>query len=695
MRSELIHNDHLARRAIVYIRQSSPHQVLTNQESLHLQYDLRRRAVDLGWREEDVEVIDTDLGLSGAAATHREGFKDLIARVTLGQVGIVLSYEVTRLSRNCTDWYPLLDLCGFKNCLIGDRDGVYDPGCANGRLLLGLKGTISEMELHTIHARLTAGLLNKAERGELALVLPVGLLRDAGGVVVKDPDREVQARLELIFATFLQVRSAARVLRSLNEGGLSIPRHKRLGGTVWRPPTIAAVLNVLKNPAYAGAFVYGRSRSVHAAPASAKTKQKMLPREQWRIVVKDKYPAYISWDTFEKIQSMLRDNYAEYDRNKTRGIPRDGAALLHGIVHCGACGHKMVVQYKGGPRYVCNYLRQQHGTPVCQYILAAPIDAEAVAAFFKALAPAELDAYVQAVTNRRETADAMLRAQAQQVERLRYRAALAERQFDQVDPDNRLVAAELERRWEEALRDARQAETALALAQAENHEAPVMISEELRVAFTNAGRRLPELWHTPSLTTARKKALLRCLIDKVVIHRVAPDTIHVRIVWRGGDASTFDVPVSVGSLAALSRHQELEARILDRAQAGHSDEAIAVEMTVAGHRSPMRQQVLPSTVRSIRLQHGILQKRSQSHPRRVPGYLTVPQLAAQLDVTVHWIYDRIHNGTIAIARDERTGLYLFPAHSNTLTKLRKLKAAEIGGIEFETRMASGGEHQDA
>src|SRR4051794_13340299 len=208
MRSELIHNDHLARRAIVYIRQSSPHQVLTNQESLHLQYDLRRRAVDLGWREEDVEVIDTDLGLSGAAATHREGFKDLIARVTLGQVGIVLSYEVTRLSRNCTDWYPLLDLCGFKNCLIGDRDGVYDPGCANGRLLLGLKGTISEMELHTIRARLTAGLLNKAERGELALVLPVGLIRDAGGVVVKDPDREVQARLELIFATFLRVRSA-------------------------------------------------------------------------------------------------------------------------------------------------------------------------------------------------------------------------------------------------------------------------------------------------------------------------------------------------------------------------------------------------------------------------------------------------------------------------------------------------------
>jgi DNA invertase Pin-like site-specific DNA recombinase len=342
MKSELIDDRHLARRAVIYIRQSSPHQVLTNQESLRLQYDLRRRARDLGWREEDIEVIDTDLGLSGAAAAHREGFKDLIARVTLGQVGIVLSSEVTRLSRNCSDWYPLLDLCGYRQCLIGDRDGVYDPGSANGRLLLGLKGTISEMELHTIRARLTAGLLNKAERGELALALPVGLLRDAAGVVVKDPDREVQARIELVFATFLRVRSATQVLRCFDEGGLTLPRRGRLGATVWRPPTIAVILRILKNPAYAGSFVYGRSRSVRTGP-ELKARQKILPREQWRVVVRDKYPAYVTWETFEKIQAMLRDNHAEYDRNKTRGVPRDGEALLHGIVYCGACGHKMVV----------------------------------------------------------------------------------------------------------------------------------------------------------------------------------------------------------------------------------------------------------------------------------------------------------------------------------------------------------------
>src|SRR5215207_2159330 len=229
MTSDLVMPRHLCRKAVIYIRQSTPHQVLSNQESLRLQYALRQRARDLGWIEADIEVIDADLGQSGAAAEHRRGFKDLIARVTLGEVGLILSYEVTRLARNCSDWYPLLDLCGYRQCLIGDREGVYDPGSANGRLLLGLKGTISEVELYTIRARLTAGLLNKAERGELGLMLPVGLVRDAAGIVVKDPDREVQARLELVFAAFLRLRSAAKVLRSLNEGGLALPRRGRLG----------------------------------------------------------------------------------------------------------------------------------------------------------------------------------------------------------------------------------------------------------------------------------------------------------------------------------------------------------------------------------------------------------------------------------------------------------------------------------
>jgi DNA invertase Pin-like site-specific DNA recombinase len=674
MRSELVTDRHLTRRAVIYIRQSTPHQVLTNQESRRLQYDLQRRALDLGWREADVEVIDTDLGLSGAAAAHRQGFKDLVARVSLGQIGIVLSSEVTRLTRNCSDWYPLLDLCGYRDCLIADAEGVYDPGSANGRLLLGLKGAISEIELHTIRARLTAGLLNKAARGELALSLPIGLVRETGGVVVKNPDREVQARLELIFATFLRERSAAKVLRFLNERRLTLPRRGRFGQVVWKPPAIAAILQVLKNPAYAGAFVYGRSRAVRATP-TGRPQQKSLTREQWRIVVQDKYPAYVSWETFEKIQAMLRDNHAEYDRNKTRGVPREGAALLHGLVYCGACGHKMVVQYKGSTSYLCNYLRRQHGVPVCQYLPADPIDAAAVEVFLQALAPAELEAMARALTIRRETDDAAVRAQAQQVERLRYRATLAERQYDLVDPNNRLVAAELERRWEEALRNLRQAEAALAETREQAARVvPFAVPVDLGAAFADLGRRLPELWRGPTLSRARKKALLRCLIDKVVIHRVAGDAIRMRLVWRGGEVSELTVPVTVGSLTALSSYDAMEAHLLELVRAGQSDVAIAATLTAAGHRSPSCRQVLPSTVRAIRLRHRVLRSPSQSHPRRVPGHLTVPQLAVRLGVPRHWIYDRIHNGTVAATRDAATGLYLFPDTPAVLAAFERLKA---------------------
>src|SRR4051794_25151911 len=255
MISELVTARHLSRKAVVYVRQSHPHQVLGNQESLRLQYGLCQRARDLGWQEIDVEVVDADLGLSGAAADHRRGFKDLIARVTLGEIGIILSYDVTRLARNCSDWYPLLDLCGFRQCLIGDRDGVYDPGSANGRLLLGLKGTISEVELHTMRGRLTAGLLSKAERGELALLLPAGLERGSDGVVTKDASREVQERIALVFAMFLELGSVGKVMRCFRDRALTVPRRDRFGDTVWRIPTTGMLVGILKNPAYAGAFV--------------------------------------------------------------------------------------------------------------------------------------------------------------------------------------------------------------------------------------------------------------------------------------------------------------------------------------------------------------------------------------------------------------------------------------------------------
>jgi DNA invertase Pin-like site-specific DNA recombinase len=478
MTSELVTTRHLGCKAVIYIRQSTPQQVLSNQESLRLQYALRHRAQELGWRDADIEVIDADLGRSGATSTQREGFKDLIARVTLGEVGIILSYEVTRLARNCSDWYPLLDLCGYRRCLIGDRDGVYDPGTANGRLLLGLKGTISEIELHTLRGRLTAGLLSKAERGELAQGLPMGLVRDMHGKVAKHPDREVQERISLVFAEFLDLGSVGKVLRCFRDRGLTLPRLDRFGEVVWRTPTDSMIAGVLKNPAYAGTFVYGRTRSCQTTYASGKLVTGRCPMAEWKVIVKDRYPAYIGWAEFERIQAMLRDNHAEYSRNQTRGVPRDGAALLQGSVWCGLCGHKMTVQYKGSNRYVCNFLVRSTGEPACQHLPADLIDARVVAAFFAAASAEELETWTRAQDTRQQTEEALDRAEAQQVERLRYQALLAERQFNRVDPDNRLVASELEHRWEGALRELRLAEEALALHRASRNQPEALSTKE-------------------------------------------------------------------------------------------------------------------------------------------------------------------------------------------------------------------------
>jgi DNA invertase Pin-like site-specific DNA recombinase len=687
-RSELVSQMHLQRKALIYIRQSTPHQVLSNQESLRLQYALQQRAIDLGWRPQDIEIIDADLGMTGASASHRVGFQEVVTKVTLGQVGMILSVDVTRLSRNCSDWYPLLDVCGYRGCLIADRDGIYDPGTANGRLLLGLKGQLSEMELHTIKARMTAGLLNKAQRGELALVLPIGLVRNAIGKVHKDPNREITDRLDLIFTTFLRVRSASKVLQFLNMHDLCLPRRDRFGDVVWKKPTVAAILQLLKNPAYAGAFVYGKTRSIRKDPTSPHTQEVRLPMDQWKIRINDIYPAYITWETFEQIQQMLLDNYAAYDRNKSRGVPRDGAALLHGMVYCGECGHKMVVQYKGGTRYLCNYLRQQYHVPVCQYIHADPVDEKVVEAFFQALSPVELDVYTAAVAAQQATAHQVSHAYHQQVERLRYEAALAQRQFNRVDPDNRLVASELEKRWEGALAELKQAEEAEAT-RTVSPPSLQALSSELQTAFRAIGQQLPTVWHQGRVSQRHKKALLRALIDKVVVHRFARDQMQARIVWKGGETTTYVIPVPIGTFKDLAGAEDMERLILQRSASGILDEAIAQELTDLGYRSPMGLVVLPSTVRGIRLKHRQFHTRSQSHPRRIEGALTISQIAVALDIDPHWIYDRIHNGTILVEKDPSTRLFLFPDSPTTLEQFRELHSGNFQNLRFSKG------HQDA
>ncbi len=688
--SDLIQPRHLTRRAAIYVRQSSPHQVLTNTESQRLQYAMRRRACELGWHEQDVLIVDDDTGRSATTTAGRFGFQQLAAQVALGEIGVIVAYEATRLARNCTHWYQLLDLCGHAGCLIADRDGVYDPGSVNGRLLLGLKGAISELELHTLRGRLTAGILSKAERGELALTLPTGLVRRDDGCVEKHPDQEVRDRILLVFDTLLEKKSLARVVHHFRGQHLSVPRRDRYGAIRWKRPTIANLGSMVKNPAYAGAFVYGRTRSIRAEN-TGKTQQRLLPPDQWRIIVRDRYPAYVSWQTYERIQQMLRDNYAEYDRNKTRGVPRDGQALLHGIVYCGECGHKLCVQYKGGTQYLCNHLRQQHGEPVCQRLPAAPIDEQVVRWFFEALAPAAIDLSARTLAEADARRTAIFAARRQQLQRLRYAASRAERQYQQVDPENRLIAAELERRWEAALRELRQAEEQLA--QDEQHAPVWAIPADLLEALHDIGPRLPELWEQQRLfSSAQKKSLLRSLIDKVVVHRLGGrrgDRVHVRVVWRGGATTTVDLPISVGRLADRTGAAEMEATALRLAHQGRSDTEIAAVLTAQGYRSARSATVLPSTVQTIRLRHRVLNCESQSHPRQVAGYLTIPQLAEKLNIPRHWISDRIHNGTIVVEKDPATRCYLFPDNLQTLRQFRQLRDGKI------TEMGCRKEHQDA
>jgi DNA invertase Pin-like site-specific DNA recombinase len=695
VKSELVKPAHLARKAVVYIRQSTPHQVVSNQESLRLQYALRQRARELGWHEADIDVIDADLGLSGASVAQRSGFKELVGRVGLSEVGLILSIDVTRLARNCSDWYPLLDICGLRGCLIADRDGVYDPGSANGRLLLGLKGTISELELHTIRSRLTAGLLAKAERGELALPLPIGLMRDPSGVVVKDPDIAVQERLELVFEMFLKFRTVAKVMRVLNDRGLDLPRRDRHGDLCWARATISSVAAILKNPAYAGAFVYGRTRMRALAREGASRAKASRPIEEWRIVVKGRYPAYVDWPTYEMIRSVITDNRAEYMRTKTRGAPRDGDLLLHGIAWCARCGHKMYVRYKGGGLYVCNHLRSTEGLPVCQHIRAARIDAVVADAFLTALAPAELDALSRAHRTQQQVDTALRTSAERQLERKRYAATLAERQFNRVDPDNRLVAAELERRWEAALSEVRTAEEALAQQSSPQAIAHMGMGKVLHGKVVSLAGRLPQIWADPATMDAQRKALLRCLVDKVVLDRGEHDVALVRIVWRGGAVSNLEVKMKVNSIAQLTRGTEMRDRVLDLARNGIPDDEIAAALTSEGHRSPHSEDmVLPITVGRIRRGAGIQVSEKRSRWSHDTSLLSAPQIAARLNIPVNWVYVQIRQKRLLIDQ-QPTGAYLFQDTPFVLDAVRSLRNHTINRLDLRIYQPHQEGHQHA
>jgi DNA invertase Pin-like site-specific DNA recombinase len=670
--SAKITDQHRARGAIVYVRQSTYKQVQHNRESQHNQYALVQRALELGWVPERVRVFDADQGHSGQDG-QRADFRDLVAEVSLGRVGLVLTYEASRLARSNADWYALLDLAAIVGALIADADGVYDPRTYNDRLLLGLRGMLSEAELHLLQLRLAAGRLRQVERGAYQQHLPTGLVRLPDGRVVKDPDQQVQAMIALVFQRFATLGSCQKVLRSLRDDGLLLPRHQvaglYAGQLLWKKPSDAAVYDQLRNPAYAGAFVYGRLCPHPDRRPGQSTRRMRRPTEEWPVVHRDAYPAYLSWDQFLANQVRMSDNASCFER-RARGAARQGDAILAGLVVCGRCGRQMRVAYKPQIRYFCAALSQTYGEPMCLHLDGASIERVVVDAFFAALAPAELDLLDEVLAERRADRERVARQHADRVARAAYEVRLARRQYDAVDPDNRLVATELERRWELALRaevEAREAAVRFAGEPAEPGLGPT-----LRAQLSDLGRQLPDLWTSGRLSAVHKKELLRALIRRIILARPRPDTIEVKVVWVSGAFSVLKAHPPIHRAVDVTNYRQVVERVLTLAAEGYQDREIARRLTTEGFRSARDPTRVPTRlVAQVRRAHGQASLTEQFRCMdKLEGQWTVWGLARALGVDRNWFYRRIYKGTLPATRHLASGHYLIPDDPALLTALR-------------------------
>ncbi|MEP9390078.1 recombinase family protein [Mesorhizobium sp. KR9-304] len=520
---ERVTAEHRGKLVYIYVRQSSVNQVRHHQESTELQYRLVDRAVALGWPHERVHVIDEDLGKSGAGAVERAGFKKLIAEIGLGNAGLVISLDASRLARNNRDWHQLLDLCSLFGVIIADGERLYDPCAYHDRLLLGLSGIMSEAELHQIKQRLHQGERQKAARGELRLCLPAGLAHDRSGQIILNPDEEVQARLGLIFSKFRELGSARAVMRYLRNENLPLPMRPLLGPAphevVWREASNPRVLSILHNPGYAGAYVYGRRRLTggrlrHGVYHPRTTK---VPIADWEVCLEAAHPGYINWEEFMENQRRLANNINRYEAGHS-GAPRKGAALLQGIAVCGRCGRRMSLRYSGPagnyPVYTCRADRSHDGGPLCQEVRALPVDAKVENILLEALTPDRIAIAVAALGHIEEETHQLERQWALRRERARYEAGRARRQYDAVEPENRLVARSLERGWEEKLRAAEAVEQDY---ERWRSDEPLVLSEADRDGLLELGEDLPGIWHSSSTTAAERKSILRLIICEVVL----------------------------------------------------------------------------------------------------------------------------------------------------------------------------------
>jgi len=584
---------HLERLAVVYVRQSTARQVLEHEESTRLQYGLVTRARALGWPEERILLIDDDLGKSGSSSEGRSGFRRLVSEVSLNHVGMVLGVEMSRLARSSKDWHGLLEICALFGTLISDLDGVYDPSQYNDRLLLGLKGTMSEAELHVLKQRMHQGKLSKARRGELAFPVPTGYVRRPSGEVLFDPDEEVQQVVKLIFRKFEELGTLHGVLTYLVEHGVKLGVRVREGEAKgelsWRRPNRMTLQNLLRHPIYAGVYAYGRRRvdSRKKKPGRPSTGRVVAPPEEWHVLIKDRLPAYISWEHYERNVKRLAENRALSD---ARGAPREGPSLLQGLLVCGKCGARMTVRY-GGSRnrhtYVCGRQAADYGGEVCQQLSGPPLDGFVGGKVLEALEPAALELSLEAakkVESEREELDRLWKAR---LERAAYEADRAGRHYRLLEPENRLVARRLAEDWEEKLA----AEQGLK----EDYrrfceEQPRPLSEAEREAIRRLAEDIPALWEARTTTNADRKEIVRQVIERIVIDAEGTtEKVRVRIEWAAGTSTEEIMIRPVAKLRQLSYYHELCELVCGLKARGMSAAAIAQRLNEEGYRPPKRQ----------------------------------------------------------------------------------------------------------
>lgn len=644
--SEKIQPSHLQRIAYVYVRQSTPAQVQHNRESSDRQYQLVERAVELGWAKSQVKIIDQDLARSGSSSIQRSGFTTMTAEVALGQVGVIFSIEVSRVARNNSDWYRLLDLCGVTDTLIGDEDGLYHPGLFNDRLLLGLKGTMAEAELHVLRARLEGGIRNKAARGELRRGLPVGFIwGEEDGQVLFHPDRAVTSALRTVFDKFAEVGSVRQVWLWLRSQGLSFPLQSHTQSEIrWVTPTYTAIHHVLTNPVYAGAYAYGKTRYERYLDPEGRLRKRMrrLPRSQWRVLIPDHHEGFVDWETYEMNQSRIAQNTRPRP-HQAEGAVREGAALLQGLATCGRCGRKLRVYYQGRhstPGYYCanNQIVNGRGS-YCLRVGGVRIDQAVGRAFLQAVAPAGLQAALRAEENLEAEHEAALAQWRLQVERTRYEAERAERRYLSAEPENRLVSRTLESEWEQRLAELSDAETELARRE---RQRPGRLTEPQRERIHTLGSDLQQAWEAATTTDRDRKELLRTLIEEVNISiDRAENQAHLILRWKGGLISEVDVNLWRPRPPAI-RTDEDTLTLVRRLAQHYPDAIIAGVLNRQGRRTATGLRFTTNRVGNLRRHWQIPRFRPPENPPAGQP-VTVQKAAEVLGVapsTVHrWLAD--------------------------------------------------------